>query len=88
MKRFLAIAIVLAILVAGLGFYRGWFTLSSSGSNAESSEVNINLAVDSGKMRDDAQSVKNKTTELTGNAEGEAQELSGRATDAAPPDVE
>lgn len=69
MKRNL-ITVVLALLmcVVGLGFYRGWFALSSTSSGTGSNRVNINLTVDPDKVKADAESVKDKTMELTGNA--------------------
>ena len=57
---------VLVILVIGAGFYRGWFALSRPASDAGSSTVNINLATDTDKMKQDAETVKDKATELTG----------------------
>ena len=66
MKKLGAVLAVLVILVVGVGFYRGWFALSRPASDAESNKVNINLAADPDKMRQDAQAVKDKATELTG----------------------
>jgi len=65
MKTLRAVLIVIAILVVGLGFYRGWFALSRPAPEAGSSTVNINLATDPDKMKQDAQAVKEKATELT-----------------------
>ena len=65
MKKLGAVLAVLVILVVGLGFYRGWFALSRP-NDAGSNNVNINLAADTDKMKQDAQAVKNKATELTG----------------------
>ena len=66
MKRILAVVVVVALLVIGVGFYRGWFAVSSSEAD-KSSKVNVNLTVDRDKIEEDAEAVKNKTTELTGN---------------------
>lgn len=66
MKKFCCWVIVLLAVVAGLGFYRGWFVLSSHSSQPDSPKVDVNLTVDSGKMKTDAESVKDKTRELTG----------------------
>ena len=71
MRKFLVVMIVLAICVVGFGFYRGWFAFSSP-DPAGSDKVNINLATDKGKMKDDAQAVKDKAAELTGNSADEA----------------
>ncbi len=65
MKRLLAVVIVLAILVIGVGFARGWFTLSNSGANSGSNKVNVNLTVDPDKMKEDAAAVQSQAAELT-----------------------
>jgi hypothetical protein len=66
MKRFIAVVVVVALLVIGIGFYRGWFAVSSSEADKASNKVNVNLTVDRDKIEEDAEAVKNKTTELTG----------------------
>jgi hypothetical protein len=69
MKRsFIMVLLVLLVCVGAVGFYRGWFTLSSRNLDAGSNKVNINLTVDRDKIQEDAETVKNKATELTGQA--------------------
>jgi cell division protein FtsX len=80
MKKLSAVLVVLAILVVGLGFYRGWFALSRPASDAGSNKVNINLATDPDKMKQDAQAVKDKATELTGGV-SEDVKADGQAND-------
>ena len=81
MKRIGAVLTVLAILVVGLGFYRGWFALSRPAPDAGSNNVNINLATDTDKMKQDAKMLKDKATELTGGvtedvtADGQANDI-------------
>jgi hypothetical protein len=81
MRRLGAVLIVLAILVVGLGFYRGWFALSRPAPEAGSNKVNINLATDPDKMKQDAEMVTDKATELTGGvtedvkADGQADDI-------------
>ena len=65
MKRFRSWLMVLAIIVIGLGFYRGWFTMSG-GREPVSHKVDVNLTVDTDKVKADAETVKDKATELTG----------------------
>jgi len=71
----LKVLFVLALCVAVLGFYRGWFSVSSRGRTAESNKVNVSLTVDPDKMKDDAEKVKEKATELTDKAAAEAKDL-------------
>ncbi len=65
MKRFRSLLIVLAIIVVSLGFYRGWFAVTG-GREAVSYKVDVNLTVDTEKVKADAETVKDKAAELTG----------------------
>ena len=56
MKRFWLVIIVLAIVVVGLGFYRGWFTLTGE-REAESHNIDVKLSVDTDKVKHDAGAV-------------------------------
>lgn len=75
------IVIVLAVLVVGLGFYRGWFTLTRATPTPGSSTVNVNLATDVDKMKQDAQTVKDKAAGLTSGGT-EERKADGQANDA------
>jgi hypothetical protein len=79
-KRLSAVLIVIAIIVVGMGFYRGWFAVSRSASDAGSNTVNINLAADPDKMKRDAEMVKDKATELAGGAK-DGVKADGQAND-------
>lgn len=81
MNRLFAFLIVVVICVAGIGFYRSWFTVSSPNSSAESHKVDINLSVDPDKVKADAEIVKDKAAELTGQAKEEAHELIDQPSD-------
>ena len=85
MKKLLIVVLVLAVCVVGFGFYRGWFALSSPDSKGDD-RVNINLATDTGKMQDDADAVKDKAAELTGNSAAESPR-SARDDNARPDDA-
>ena len=60
---------VLLLVLVGVGFYRGWFSLSSHGRD-ESNKVGVNLTVDPDKAKEDAEKVKDKTTDLGERARG------------------
>jgi hypothetical protein len=79
-KRLSAVLIAIAILVVAVGFYRGWFTVSRSAADAGSNTVNINLAADPDKMKQDAEMVKDKATELTGGVK-DGVKADGQAND-------
>ena len=80
MKRLYLSLIVLVLIVVGVGFYQGWFALSS-GRQAESHKVDVNLTVDPDKMKEDAEKVKDKTKELTGKATDRAKDLGNETKD-------
>ncbi len=69
MNRLFKILIVIAIIVIGAGFYRGWLALTSTGGD-ESQKVNINLTVDGEKVQEDVAAVKQEATKLTEGVSG------------------
>jgi hypothetical protein len=81
MRKLSATLIMIAILFVGLCIYRGWLTLSRPAADAGSDTININLATDPDKMKQDAELVKEKATVLTGGtnegarADGQANEI-------------
>lgn len=79
MKTLIMVVLVLGLCVAGLGFYRGWFSLSSHSGGTESNKVDINLTVDGDKVSEDAEAVKEKTAELTGQVTEGARDLGDQA---------
>ncbi|MEX2137826.1 MAG: hypothetical protein WD894_01090 [Pirellulales bacterium] len=70
MKKLFRLLIVVAIVIVAVGFYRGWFALSSPDGNDGSNKVNVNLTMDRDKIKDDAKAVKEKSAELTENVIG------------------
>jgi hypothetical protein len=64
-RKFLLVLLVLVLCVVGAGFSRGWFALTSP-RDTENNTLNINLAVDADKAKQDAGRLKDKATELTG----------------------
>jgi hypothetical protein len=79
MRRLSAVLIAIAILVVGVGFYRGWFAVSRPAADG-SNMVNINIAADPDKMKRDAEIVKDKATELTGGVKDDVK-ADGQAND-------
>ena len=65
-RSYFSVLFVLLLCVVAVGFYRGWFTLSSHSPDT-GSKVNVNLTVDRGKMQEDAEVVKSKATQFAGN---------------------
>lgn len=67
MKRFLAVLLILVAAVVGLGFYLGWFRLSTG---SEDQKKNITLTVDQDKIREDEEKAKKKVQEAGEKVKG------------------
>ena len=65
MKKLLVVLFVLVVSVVAIGFYRGWFALSSPDAGTGNNQVNVNLTVDRDRMNEDAKAVKKKSVDLT-----------------------
>lgn len=74
MKQLLAVFVLLAAAVVGLGFYLGWFHVSTGGTDGN---PNATITVDQNKMKADQEAAKEKAQDL-----GEkAKEKTNAATD-------
>jgi hypothetical protein len=81
MKRaFWKVVLILTLCVIVLGFYRGWFTISSHSRETQDNKVDVTLTVDPDRVKEDAKKVKEKTAELAGKTADEAKELGDRAS--------
>ena len=72
-RTVVTVLLVLLVGVVALGFYRGWFALSSRSPEAGGNKVNVNLTVDRDRMQEDAEAVKNRAAELTGKVTEQVQ---------------
>jgi hypothetical protein len=75
-RAFLKAVLALLFVLIAVGFYRGWFAVSSRGRDARGSKVNINLTVDRDKVQEDAETVKNKAAQFAGEV---SEEVKGTA---------
>jgi len=65
MIRLLGVVFLLMLVVGGLGWFLGWFTLSTSGDGVN---THINVVVDQQKMKADEERAKTKLDGLTGKS--------------------
>lgn len=63
MNRIFGIFLFLAIVVVGLGFYRGWFSLSRSDTSTDTRQVDVNLRLDGDKLQEDIDAMKQSATD-------------------------
>jgi hypothetical protein len=57
---------LLAVCLVGIGLYRGWFSFSKPSQDAQSDKVNISVSIDAGKLKADAEKMKEKFAEKVG----------------------
>ena len=72
MKHLLLVMVVFVLCVVGLGFYRGWFTLSRPNGAGDGNKINVQLSVDPDKVKADATEAKDKVTERSGTRKEDA----------------
>lgn len=57
MRQLVVVTVLLLAVIAAVGFYRGWFRLSTDNTGQTPSAT---ITVDKGQIRDDEQSAKEK----------------------------
>ena len=63
MRKFLGTLVIIVVVVAVVGFFRGWFGVST---DDQPGETNVELKIDKEKIQQDAAAAKEKARELTG----------------------
>jgi hypothetical protein len=70
MRTLIKLVIVAAICVGGIGWWRGWFTVSKQNPSPDGNTVDMNLSVDKRKIKSDVREVKKKIKEEIRELEG------------------
>ena len=70
MSRFFSFLLVLIVLAVCVGFFRGWFSMTTSKEHF-SEKIDVHFQVDKSKMRQDANDVQDKTKALLGTGNDE-----------------
>lgn len=71
MNRFLVVVVVLVVCVGGLAYYRGWFQVSTEGSDHA---TDVTVTVDKDKIRGDEDKVKKSVHDLGTKSTGKTGE--------------
>ena len=74
MRKFLGTLVIFALIVAGVGFYRGWFGVSADDQPGETS---VELKIDKEKIQQDAEAASEKARELAGRGKDQSVDSSG-----------
>jgi hypothetical protein len=70
MRSRLKLVIVLLLCLVGIGFWRGWFSVSSPKPDTEGNKVNVNMSVDKGKIKSDIKKAERKVEKGVSELEG------------------
>ena len=72
MRKFLGTLVILAVIVAGVGFYRGWFGVTT---DDQPGETNVELKIDKERIKQDAETASEKARELADQSDDQSDEL-------------
>ncbi len=89
MNKLFGLVLIVILLIGGVGFYRGWFSVATRKSDAEGNKFDLNLTVDPDKINSDKDAVREKMHELTDAAQsqpGETKEDVGKVDTPVPKD--
>jgi predicted negative regulator of RcsB-dependent stress response len=81
MKRLLIVLALLVAVVVGLGFYRGWFHVSTGGTDGKSSAT---FTVDQNQIESDKEKAKEKVRELEQKAKDKTNATTATDKEGAP----
>jgi cell division septal protein FtsQ len=73
MRSLINVLAVLLICLVAVGFYRGWFSLTSSKRDAQGDKVNVNVNVSVDKAK-----IKSDVKKAEGQVKQEIKELEGK----------
>jgi len=65
MNRFISFVLFLLVIAVCIGFFRGWFSVSTS-KESVGNKLDVNFKVDRDKMQDDAKAIQEKTKSVIG----------------------
>jgi hypothetical protein len=71
MKKLLGVLLGLAIVLAAVGFFRGWFSITTTD---EGTDTNVNLRIDRQRIKEDADLAREKAGELGSRMSGDTAE--------------
>ena len=62
MRKFIGTVVIVVVIVAAIGIYRGWFGVTTQKGTGE---TNIELKIDKEKIKQDAEAAREKAKEIT-----------------------
>lgn len=81
MRQLVVVTVLLLAVIAAVGFYRGWFRLSTDNTGQTPSAT---ITVDKGQIRDDEQSAKEKVQGFGHEAQGQPGERADKVKEQDP----
>ena len=81
MRSLIFVVVLLVVGIAGFGYYRGWFALSTNSTDQKPSAT---ITVDKDKFHADEQTARDKVQGFGQKAKQEVGELTGKAKEPQP----
>ena len=78
MKRFLIFLAFVVVCLAGMGFYRGWFQVTSEAAN---DQRNVTFSADATKIKEDEKKVAEKVKNLGNQVKGKSDAPTEKSND-------
>ena len=69
MRKLLGTLVIFVAIVGAIGFFRGWFDISTTD---EPGNTNIELKIDTDRIKQDAATAKDKAREFTSSSDSDA----------------
>ncbi len=80
MKGFILLLFILAIIVGGVGYYRGWFTVTG-GREADGDQMDVSVKLNRDKVQADVDALDSRAQELGRDAQKGIKQFGNRAGD-------
>ena len=74
MRKLLGSVLIVVVIIAALGFYRGWFSVST---DDQPGQTNVELTIDKEKIKQDTEEASQKAKELGADIERRMEAGSG-----------
>lgn len=65
MRKFLGTLVILALIVAAVGYFRGWYGIST---DDRPGQTNIEMTIDKDKIKQDAEAARQKAREFASDS--------------------
>ncbi len=74
MNRLLSFILIILVVAVGVGFFRGWFSMSTN-KEVIGNKLDVNFKLDADKMKKDANALEEKTKALLSSEKNDTPDI-------------